>query len=52
MFLKNDYPKNFVYKCFKKIMDNIHLVKETTLTVEKQVSCPGASMSWFNTLTK
>ena len=35
-FLKNDYPKYFINKCFKKFMDNIHVVKETTLTVEKK----------------
>ena len=33
-FLKNGYPKNFINKCFKKFFDNIHVVKENTLTVE------------------
>ena len=35
-FLKNGYPEGFISKCFKKFMDNIHVVKETTLTVEKK----------------
>ena len=35
IFLKNGYPGNFINKCFKKCMDNIHVVRETTLTVEK-----------------
>ena len=34
--LKNGNPGDFVNKCFKKFMDNIHVVKETTLTVEKK----------------
>ena len=34
-FLKNGYPEDFINKCFKKFMDNVHVVKETTLTVEK-----------------
>ena len=36
MFLKNGYPENFINKHFKRIMDNIHVVKWTTLTVEKK----------------
>ena len=36
IFLKNDLPKNFITKCLKRFMDNIHIVKETTLTVEKK----------------
>ena len=35
-FLKNGYPENFINKCFKTFMDNIHVVKETTLTVGKK----------------
>ena len=35
-FLKNGYPGDFINKCFKKFMDNIHVVKETTLSVEKK----------------
>ena len=36
IFLKNGYPEDFINKCFKKIMDNIDVVKETTLTVENK----------------
>ena len=35
IFLKNCSPEDFMNKCFKNIMVNIHVVKETTLTVEK-----------------
>ena len=35
-FLINGYPEDFINKCFKKFLDNIHIVKETTLTVEKK----------------
>ena len=35
-FLKNGYPEDLINKCFKKFMDNIYVVKETTLTVEKK----------------
>ena len=35
-FLKNGYPEDFINKCFKKFMNNRHVVKETTLTVEKK----------------
>ena len=34
--LKNGYPEDFINKFFKKFMENIHVVKETTLTVEKK----------------
>ena len=27
IFRKNGYPENFIDKCFKKSLDNIHLVK-------------------------
>ena len=36
VFLKNGKPEYFINKCLKKFMDNIHVVKETTLTVEKK----------------
>ena len=29
-FLQIDYPKNFINKCFKRLMDSIYAVKETT----------------------
>ena len=36
IFVKNGYPKDFINKCFKKFINSIHVVKETTLTVEKK----------------
>ena len=36
IFLKKGYPEDFIDKFFKKFLDNIHVVKETTLTVEKK----------------
>ena len=44
VFLKSRYPENFVNKCFKSFMNDIHIVKETTLTVEKKPP----STVWFN----
>ena len=36
-FRKNGYPENFIgNKCFKKLLDNIHLVKEKVPTVERK----------------
>ena len=34
IFRKNVYLENFIDKCFIKILDNIHLVKENVPTVE------------------
>ena len=34
--LKNGYLEDFMNKFFKKFMDNIHVVQETTLTVKKK----------------
>ena len=36
MVTLNGYPENFIKKCFKKFLDNIHLVKENIPTVEKK----------------
>ena len=36
IFQKNGYPGNFIDKCFKKFLNNIHLVKENVPTVEKK----------------
>ena len=36
IFRKNSYPENFIYKCFKKFVENIHLVKEKVTTVERK----------------
>ena len=40
IFLKNGYLEELINKCFKKFMDNIRVVKETTLTVEKKPLVP------------
>ena len=36
IFQKNGYPKNFIDRCFKKFLNNVHLVKENVPTVEKK----------------
>ena len=36
IFHKNGYPENFIDKCFKKFLDNIHLVKEKVPIVERK----------------
>ena len=36
IFPKNGYPESFIDKCFKKFLDNIHLVKEKVPTVERK----------------
>ena len=36
IFQKNRYPANFIDICFKKFLNNIHLVKENISTVEKK----------------
>ena len=33
LFLVNGYPQNFINNFFKRFLDNLHVVKETTLTV-------------------
>ena len=38
IFRKNGYPENFIDKCFKRFLDNIHLVKEKVPTVERKRS--------------
>ena len=45
-FLKNGYPENFINKCFKRLTDNIHVVKKTTLTAEKKPLV--LVIPWFN----
>ena len=49
IFLKNGYPKNVIDKCFKKILDNIYLVKENIPRVEKKVFAPSSSVLRGNT---
>ena len=36
IFWKNDYPKNFIDKFFKKFLNNVHIVKENVPTVQKK----------------
>ena len=36
IFRKNGYPENLIDKCFKKFLNNVHLVKENVPTVEKK----------------
>ena len=37
IFQKNSYPENFIDKCFKKFLNNIHPVKENIPTMKKKV---------------
>ena len=37
VFCMNGYPENFIDTCFKKFLNNIHLIKENLPTVEKSV---------------
>ena len=37
IFQKHGYPKKFIDKCFKKFLNNVHLVMENVPTVEKSV---------------
>ena len=46
IFLKIDYLENFVNKWFENFMDNIHVVKESTLTVEKNQYPYKLGLSW------
>ena len=36
IFKKNDYPENFIDRCFKLFLDRIHIFKEKVPTVEKK----------------
>ena len=44
--MKNGYPEYFVNKWFEKFMDNINVVKESTLTVEKNQYPYKLGLSW------
>ena len=46
-----DTLKNFVNKRFKRFMDSIHIVKETTPAVEEKPLCLSPSIALFNILT-
>ena len=39
IFRKNGYPENFIDKCFKRCLDNIHLVKEKYQQWKESVCC-------------
>ena len=48
-------PVTFMNKCFKRLIDNIHVVKETTLTVEKKLHVlilPDLASIFLQTRTK
>ena len=36
IFCKNGYPENFIDKCFKMFLDNIHLAKENVPAAGKK----------------
>ena len=36
IFLENGHPENVINRCFKRFMDSMHVLKETTLTVESK----------------
>ena len=36
IFQKNGYPENFTNRCFKLLLNRIHILKENVLTVEKK----------------
>ena len=36
IFRKNGLPVSFIDKCFKKFLDNVHIIKEKVPTVEKK----------------
>ena len=36
IFQKNDYPENFIDKCFKLFLNRTHIIKEQVPTVEKK----------------
>ena len=36
IFKKNGYPENFIDRCFKLLLDRIHILKEKVPTVEKK----------------
>ena len=37
IFQKNGYPANFIDKCFKKFLNNMHLVKKTYQQLKKSI---------------
>ena len=35
IFQKNGYPENFIDRCFKVLLNSIHILKEKVPTIEK-----------------
>ena len=55
IYRKNGYLENFIDKCFKKFLNNVHLVKENVPTVEKKrllLVLPYLGMISWQTRTK
>ena len=44
IFQKNGYPENFIDKCFKKFLKNIHLVKKKCTNSRKKAFGPSPSI--------
>ena len=44
IFRKNGYPENFIDKCFKKFLNNIHLVKEKRTNSREKTFAPSPSI--------
>ena len=38
IFQKNGYPENFIDRCFKVLLNSIHILKEKVPTIEKDTS--------------
>ena len=36
IFQRNGYPKSFIDKCWKNLLDRLHLIKSTSARVEKK----------------
>ena len=55
IFQKNGYPKNCIDKCFKNILNNVHLDKENVATVKNKrllLVLPNLGMISLQTRTK
>ena len=50
--LKKGSHGNFINKCFERFMDKVHVIKESTLTVEQEpLFLPSPSIPRFKILT-
>ena len=52
IFRKNGYPENFADKCFKKFLNNVHLVKENVPTKRLLLVLPCLGIISLQTRTK